>query len=165
MGTFSSLSRSKIMASIRSKNTKPELAVRSALHRMGFRFRLHCSEMPGKPDIVLPKYRAIVWVHGCFWHSHSNCRTGRRPKSNIDYWHPKIARNIERDKINRRKNATVRAGGIFCNLGVSNTSILADLKRNSDRCESNCAVKRNCIEALAVMPVFHCVKTALLTSF
>jgi len=105
MDTLSPMSRSKIMASIRSKNTKPELAVRSALHRMGFRFRLHCREMPGNPDIVLPKYKAIVWVHGCFWHCHSNCQTGRRPKSNIDYWNPKISRNIERDKINRRKIA------------------------------------------------------------
>jgi len=105
MDTLSSFSRSKIMASIRSKDTKPELAVRSALHRMGFRFRLHYSELPGKPDIVLPKYKAVIWVHGCFWHSHSNCGTGKRPKSNVDYWHPKIARNIERDKINRRKIA------------------------------------------------------------
>lgn len=103
MDILSAKSRSKIMASIRSKDTKPELAVRSALHRMGFRFRLHSSEMPGRPDIVLPKYRAVVWVHGCFWHGHCRCRAGQRPKSNIDYWHPKIARTIQRDKLNKKR--------------------------------------------------------------
>jgi DNA mismatch endonuclease (patch repair protein) len=103
MDILSQQARSKIMASIRSKNTKPELAVRSALHRMGFRFRLHSNKMPGKPDIILPKYKAVVWVHGCFWHGHCRCRAGQRPKSNIAYWHPKIARTIQRDKLNKRK--------------------------------------------------------------
>jgi DNA mismatch endonuclease, patch repair protein len=91
------------MRSIRSTNTKPEIAVRSALHRLGFRFRVHVSTMPGKPDIVLHRYRTIVWVHGCFWHGHRICRAGTRPKSNIEYWHPKIDRTIARDISARRR--------------------------------------------------------------
>lgn len=105
MDFLSPATRSKIMASVRSKNTQPELVIRSALHRMGFRFRLHCSEMPGKPDLVLPKYGVVIWVHGCFWHGHSRCRAGHRPKSNVKYWHPKLKRNSERDRLNRRRLA------------------------------------------------------------
>lgn len=114
MAAVSPKSRSKIMASIRSKNTKPELAVRSALHRMGFRFRLHCSHLPGKPDMVLPKYKAIVWIHGCFWHGHSRCPIAKRPQTNVDYWRPKIDRNIARDRKNRGE---LKQRG-WCNLVV-----------------------------------------------
>jgi len=92
--------RSQIMARIRSTDTTPELAVRRLLHRMGYRFRLHVSKLPGRPDIVLPKYRTVVLVHGCFWHGH-RCKDGRRPKSNTDYWNKKLDRNRERDKRNR----------------------------------------------------------------
>jgi DNA mismatch endonuclease (patch repair protein) len=88
------------MSKIRSKNTKPEKAVRSILHRMGYRFRLHDKSLPGTPDIVLARYRAVVDVRGCFWHAHG-CKVGRKkPASNVDYWQEKFARNIARDRRN-----------------------------------------------------------------
>ncbi|MCA0029250.1 very short patch repair endonuclease [Mesorhizobium sp. B263B2A] len=90
--------RSAIMAKVASKNTRPELLVRSMLFRAGLRFRLHARELPGSPDVVLPKHRTIVFVHGCFWHGH-DCRSGRnRPKSNAGYWEAKLDRNISRDR-------------------------------------------------------------------
>jgi DNA mismatch endonuclease (patch repair protein) len=94
--------RSAMMSRIRSKDTKPEMLVRKALHRLGFRFRLHVRDLPGRPDIVLPKYRIIIQVKGCFWHGHT-CRDGRFPKSNREYWVPKLLRNKERDISNERK--------------------------------------------------------------
>ncbi len=95
--------RSWNMSRIRSKNTKPEIIVRSLLHRMGYRFRLHRKDLPGKPDIVLPKYKIVIFVHGCFWHGHNVCKRSNIPKSNKDYWTHKIARNITRDKENNTK--------------------------------------------------------------
>ena len=94
--------RSEMMSRIRSKDTKPEMLVRKALHRLGFRFRLHVRDLPGHPDIVLPKYKVIFQVKGCFWHGHT-CRDGRLPKSNREYWVPKLLRNKERDISNERK--------------------------------------------------------------
>ena len=94
--------RSANMSHIRSKDTKPEMLVRRALHRLGFRFRLHVRDLPGRPDIVLPKYATIIQVKGCFWHGHS-CREGRIPNSNRDYWEPKLLRNKARDVSNERK--------------------------------------------------------------
>ncbi len=93
------------MAAIRSKDMKPELAVRKLAHGLGFRFRLHRKDLPGKPDIVFPKYKAIIFVHGCFWHQHplAGCLDGKQPKSNSGYWTPKLARNVERDAINRAR--------------------------------------------------------------
>jgi len=85
------------MARIGSKNTAPELAVRKMLHAMGYRFRLHRRDLPGKPDIVLPSRRKVIFVHGCFWHSHG-CRIGRPPKSRLEFWGPKLARNRARDE-------------------------------------------------------------------
>lgn len=107
MDTVSKDFRSALMSRIRSKDTKPELAVRTILHRLGFRFRLHRKDLPGQPDIVLPKYRKIVLVQGCFWHGHS-CRLASKPKSNQDYWSRKIASNQERD---RRVRAELEAAG------------------------------------------------------
>ena len=90
--------RRAIMASIRATNTRPEMAVRRLIHGLGYRFRLHRRDLPGKPDLVLPRYRAVVFVHGCFWHQH-DCRVGGRlPASNQAYWGPKLARNVERDR-------------------------------------------------------------------
>lgn len=88
------------MRSIRSKDTAPELTVRSALHRNGYRFRLHRTDLPGKPDIVLPKHKAAVFVHGCFWHQHPDpdCRNAQLPRTNTGYWTPKLARNVKRDR-------------------------------------------------------------------
>jgi len=88
--------RSRMMSGIRGKNTKPELFVRSYLHRSGLRFRLH-SKLPGKPDLVLPRYRAVVFVHGCFWHRHKGCRFTTTPASNPAFWQDKFASNIRRD--------------------------------------------------------------------
>jgi DNA mismatch endonuclease (patch repair protein) len=92
------------MALIRSKDTGPEVYVRRLLHRLGYRFRLHRSDLPGKPDIVLPGRRAVIFVHGCFWHHHSDpsCKLARIPKSRADYWRPKLERNAARDTTHRR---------------------------------------------------------------
>lgn len=97
MDKLSTEARSKLMGRIRSKDTGPELAVRSMLHAMGYRFRLHRRDLPSKPDIVLPRHKKIVLVHGCYWHGH-DCPVGRAPKSNLDYWLPKIERNRKRDR-------------------------------------------------------------------
>jgi DNA mismatch endonuclease (patch repair protein) len=90
--------RSKIMRGVKQKDTKPELLVRRALHARGHRFRLHRKDLPGKPDIVLPRHGLAIFVHGCFWHQHAGCKDGRLPASNEDYWLPKLARNVERDQ-------------------------------------------------------------------
>ena len=89
--------RSKIMRGVKQKDTKPEIIVRQALHARGYRFRLHRKDLPGKPDIVLPKHGLAIFVHGCFWHQHRGCKDGRLPASNESYWLPKLARNVERD--------------------------------------------------------------------
>lgn len=93
--------RSWNMARIRSENTKPEMAVRSLLHMMGHRFRLHRKDLPGKPDIVLPRYKTVIFVHGCFWHRHKGCRRSTTPSSNRRYWLKKFERNKANDKSNR----------------------------------------------------------------
>ena len=89
------------MSRIRSKDTKPEMVVRSMLHRLGYRFRLHRKDLPGRPDIVLPRHRKIILVQGCFWHGHS-CRLASKPKSNKGYWSVKIQTNKDRDARNLR---------------------------------------------------------------
>jgi len=94
--------RSANMSKIRSVNTRPEMVVRSLLHRRGYRFRLHRNDLPGKPDIVLPKHKAIILIHGCFWHGH-NCKIASSPKSNKEYWTPKILSNRTRDARNLEK--------------------------------------------------------------
>lgn len=96
MDTRSPEQRSLIMRSVRSQDTGPELIVRKLLHRLGLRFSLHRKDLPGKPDIVLPKHKTVVFVHGCFWHGHG-CAKGRLPKSRLDFWGPKIERNRIRD--------------------------------------------------------------------
>lgn len=93
--------RSYNMSQIRAKNTKPELLVRKFLFSKGFRFRLNDKKLFGKPDIVLPKYKTVVFVNGCFWHSHKNCRHAVLPKSNQEYWSDKIKKNAERDIISQ----------------------------------------------------------------
>lgn len=94
--------RSEVMRRVRGKDTKPEKLLRSALHRAGFRFRLHRRSLPGAPDIVFPSRRKAIFVHGCFWHSH-RCKRARKPASNRDYWIPKLAENKKRDARNRRR--------------------------------------------------------------
>lgn len=95
--------RSWNMAQIKGKNTKPELIVRSMLHRMGYRFRLHRKNLPGKPDIVLPKYKTIIFVHGCFWHRHEGCKGCTTPKSNTEFWQEKFDRNVANDHKHQRE--------------------------------------------------------------
>jgi DNA mismatch endonuclease, patch repair protein len=92
--------RSENMRRIRSKGMLPELAVRTMVHRMGFRFRLHRKDLPGKPDLVFVSRRKVIFVHGCFWHSHRGCKMAHKPKSNTDYWGPKLERNRTRDATN-----------------------------------------------------------------
>ncbi|WP_354581926.1 DNA mismatch endonuclease Vsr [Hymenobacter sp. UYP22] len=93
----SAATRSYNMSRIKGKDTKPELVVRRYLHGQGFRFRLHQKELPGKPDIVLPRYRTAVFVHGCFWHGHEGCRYFVTPKTRTDFWMNKIGRNVAND--------------------------------------------------------------------
>lgn len=97
MDTRTPEQRRRIMQSVKSENTKPELVVRRLLHGMGYRYRLHRKDLPGRPDIALISRRRAIFVHGCFWHGH-DCRKGRLPKSRLDYWRPKLERNKERDE-------------------------------------------------------------------
>jgi DNA mismatch endonuclease (patch repair protein) len=99
MGQLSvSQRRSALMATIPSRNTRPELLVRRVLHRMGYRFRIHQRSLPGTPDIVLRRYQAVILIHGCFWHQHRDCPEGRLPRARTTYWWPKLARNVEKDE-------------------------------------------------------------------
>ena len=90
--------RSRNMSAIRSKNTKPEIAVRKLLHALGYRFRLHKKNLPGSPDIVLPKYKTVIFVHGCFWHRHENCKYASTPKTRKEFWENKFSANKKRDQ-------------------------------------------------------------------
>ena len=99
--TVSPEKRSDVMSRVRSKDTTPELLIRKGLHAQGFRYRLHTKDLPGQPDLVFRRYRSVIFVNGCFWHGHT-CPRCRMPSSNSDYWQRKVARNMERDLINRR---------------------------------------------------------------
>jgi len=94
--------RSEVMSKIKGKNTKPELILRCNLFKQGFRFRIHRKDLPGKPDIVLPKYKTVIFVHGCFWHYHKSCREGRIPSTNSKFWQDKLEHNISKDKENMK---------------------------------------------------------------
>lgn len=94
--------RSWNMSRIRGKDTGIEVAVRKRLFSYGYRYRKYVKKLPGKPDIVLPKYKTVVFIHGCFWHMHSNCKIARIPKSNTDFWMTKLNRNVEKDQINKQ---------------------------------------------------------------
>ncbi len=101
MDTLSRQRRSEIMSKIRSKNTKPEIVLRKALFQRGIRYRINDKKLPGKPDIVIPKHNAVIFVHGCFWHDHVGCKRAHMPKSNVNYWESKIRTNKERDEKNK----------------------------------------------------------------
>ena len=94
--------RSEIMRAVRGKNTGPEMTVRSAAHRLGLRFRLHDANLPGRPDMVLPKWKTVIFINGCFWHRHENCKKATMPKSNVDFWQAKFEANLARDECNYR---------------------------------------------------------------
>jgi DNA mismatch endonuclease (patch repair protein) len=99
MDRLTKAERSWNMSRIRGRDTSPERAVRSILHRLGYRFRLHSRKLPGRPDVVLPRYKTVVFVHGCFWHRHSGCPFAYTPKSRIEFWSQKFAANVERDRL------------------------------------------------------------------
>lgn len=103
-----SQTRSRMMAGIRGKDTKPELALRRSLHALGFRYRLHAKGVPGKPDIVMPKYQAVIFVHGCFWHRHEGCRYATVPSTRPEFWSAKFDANVARDAAVR--SALLAAG-------------------------------------------------------
>ena len=131
---FDSRTRSRVMATIRSKDTSPELLLRSFLHRKGFRFRLHVRDLAGRPDIVLPKYRVALFVHGCFWHQHSGCVLAAFPSSNRDFWKKKLEGNRLRDS---RQIASLRSEGwrvgvvweCAARKGIADARTLAALER------------------------------------
>lgn len=100
---FSKTKRSEIMSKIRSKNTRPEKKIRSLLHQKGFRFKLHEKSLPGKPDIVLPKWNSIIEIRGCFWHPHKGCKLFKMPSTNRNFWTEKFKKNINRDRVNDKK--------------------------------------------------------------
>jgi DNA mismatch endonuclease (patch repair protein) len=91
------------MMRVKGRDTRPELIVRSAVHRMGYRFRVQRRDLPGKPDMVLPRHRKVIFVNGCFWHGHEGCRRSKRPTTNVRFWSQKLDRNIERDRLLRRE--------------------------------------------------------------
>lgn len=103
MDTLTVAQRSERMSRIRSKDTRPEILVRRALHRLGYRYRLHRRDLPGVPDIVFPSRKKVIFVHGCFWHGHAGCNVANVPKSRRAYWLEKFARNKKRDQENIRK--------------------------------------------------------------
>lgn len=100
---FSKEVRSRLMSRVKQRDTRPEIKVRSAIHRLGFRFRLHVKALPGTPDIVLPRHRKVVFVNGCFWHGHKDCARSKRPTSHRKFWNTKLDLNIERDASCRRE--------------------------------------------------------------
>lgn len=130
--------RSRMMAAVRGADTTPELYVRRQLFAAGFRFRLHAKSLAGTPDIVLPRFRTAVFVHGCFWHGHS-CARGKRPASNVDFWQAKIEGNMRRDQHSR---SALRAAGWSpvviwqCRLESSTRALLKRLKMLSARSKS-----------------------------
>jgi DNA mismatch endonuclease, patch repair protein len=100
--------RSRLMSKVRGKDTTPEMAVRRAAYALGYRFRLHCPDLPGRPDIVFASRRKAIFVHGCFWHRHSGCHLSSMPKTRVEFWGNKFARNVERDEMTER--ALIAAG-------------------------------------------------------
>ena len=119
--------RSWNMSRIRSKNTKPEIIVRSLLHRMGYRFRLHRKNLPGKPDIVLKKYKTVIFVNGCFWHRHKGCKRCTTPSTNQDYWLKKFERNIDNDRM--YKKALKKEGWKVIIVWECETQLVSKLKK------------------------------------
>ena len=100
---FTKKERSRVMSKVRSKDTRPEMAVRRLVHSSGYRYRLHRKDLPGKPDLVFPRHEKVIFVHGCFWHGHRGCPRAARPTSNMDFWNEKLDKNMERDRRNKQK--------------------------------------------------------------
>lgn len=122
--------RSRNMSRITGKNTKPEIVLRSLLHREGFRFRLHDEQLPGKPDIVLPRYRTVIFVNGCFWHRHKDCKFAYTPKSRKKFWLTKFERTVKRDQEKQEALANMNWQVIVvweCELSKQREKIVADI--------------------------------------
>jgi DNA mismatch endonuclease, patch repair protein len=128
---YSSEKRSEIMACVRATDSKPELTVRQVAHGLGYRFRLHRTDLPGKPDIVFPRHKRVIFVHGCFWHGHKGCPKARRPSSNLAFWDRKLSRNVERDCEN--KVALKKAGWKVLVIWGCETQDRERLKRRISR--------------------------------
>lgn len=136
--------RSRMMRGIRGKNTKPETALRKALHAKGLRYRLHTARLPGKPDIVFPKFNAVVFVHGCFWHRHNNCRFATSPNTRTEFWMQKFDANVARDS--RNQNQLAEMGwrvAIVWECGLKNVKDTAD---TAERVEAWLQSKQNFLE-------------------
>ena len=127
MDNLSKKQRSWIMSRVKSKNTKPEILVRSFLHRLGYRFRLHQKNLPGKPDIVLPKYKTVIFVHGCFWHRHKGCKKCSMPSTNKRFWKSKFDGNVKRDKA--VKSVLKKIGWNVIEIWECKTKNLAQLSK------------------------------------
>lgn len=136
--------RSRMMAGIRSKDTRPERLLRQKLHAAGIRYRLHAPDLPGKPDLVFPRYNAVAFVHGCFWHRHEGCHRCSMPSSNTDFWSAKFERNVVRDQdaTNALHRADWRIATVWeCGLRGAGADTLADrvadwLRNGSDDFDS-----------------------------
>nr|WP_196481882.1 very short patch repair endonuclease [Burkholderia vietnamiensis] len=129
MDTVDPATRSRMMAGIRSTNTRPELTVRKFLHAQGFRFRLHHGALPGRPDIVLPKWRTAIFVHGCFWHRHPGCDKATTPSTNVEKWRAKFSDNVARDR--KVRDALVNNGWkviVIWECGIGRKSDTASLE-------------------------------------
>lgn len=136
--------RSRMMAGIKGRHTKPEMVVRKALHAAGFRFRLHDRRLPGRPDIVLPKWKAVVQVHGCFWHRHAGCRYATTPASNQIFWEEKFTQNVRRDQRDQAlleglgwRIAIVWECGLKTGQGPSTVAALANWLRTTPQISSS----------------------------
>ena len=148
--THPSPQRSRNMSRIRSRNTTPEKIVRAELWRRGYRYRLNDKRLPGKPDLVLPKYRAVIFINGCFWHGHRGCPKYVEPKTNAGFWKEKIARNIARDELNAQRLDTLAWTVITvweCELSKKNRDatiacIEADLRAAKDKYDKWTALRR-----------------------
>lgn len=132
MDVVDAATRSRMMSNIRGKDTHPEIVVRKYLHANGYRFRIHRKDLPGNPDIVLPKLRTCIFVHGCFWHRHLNCKYATTPKTRIDFWSDKFAKNVERDL--RKRDELEREGWTVltvweCELKRSDEVLVALLEK------------------------------------
>lgn len=133
--TLSKERRSWNMSRIKGANTRPEIALRSLLHRAGFRFRLHDRTLPGKPDIVLRKYRTVVFVHGCYWHRHAGCRNATTPSTRTEFWTEKFSATVERDQ---RKAAELRSQGWNvitvweCDIAKQPEQVVTDIRNHLD---------------------------------
>ena len=120
--------RSRNMSAIKSKNTKPEIAVRKLLHSMGYRFRLHRKDLPGSPDIVLPKYKTVIFVHGCFWHRHENCKYASTPKTRKEFWENKFKLNLRRDSEVQEKIKSIGwQSVVIWECEINNKFVLKDI--------------------------------------